>query len=1170
MRTSLLAATALSLAAVPAAAQIAQTWTGNASTDWFDGANWDSGTVPAAPPGPADSVTIDTVTPNPTVLDGSNPAATAVDLNGLNVGYTATGQLLINNGATVSVTGNTAVVGGDLSGVANSASGSVIVDGAGTTFSVTGSPPGAGMIVVGGSGTGAFTVRNGASVSTVDSYVGFTQGVSGTVTVTGAGSTWTNSDGGGNGENFVGNYGTGVFNVLNGASVSVDASTILGAASSGNGTINISGTGSSWTTSGLTLLGGSVSLSDGGRGTINVSNGGSYVAHNDLVIGFKIGSTGAFNVSGGGTVTVDNNGTVQIGLFTTATGSLTITGAGSLWDATAGGDMIIGGNVGGFAPAGGTGTVNVLDGGALNMQGAMYIGRGSSGGNGTLNVDGAGSAVAITNTNDSLFVGTTGIGVMNITNGAQVTNDGFAYVGYFAGSQGVVNIDGAGSTWTSNGPVTVIGGNQGADAGGTGVVNVRNGATFNTADAALGLDSTTTATGTVNVTGAGSTWNANTIYVGYESIGILNIASGGRVSAATMSIGDCACANGTVNIGGASTLFVATDLFVGNLGTGAMTASGAGTTVSAGGALVVGLAGTGSLTIQNGASVSASTVILGFNPGFSSGTVNVLGAGSTLTSANGLAVGFGAPDGVLNILDGGRVDVGGLVFSDGRITIGAGSALNSGGLSLSSTATTTFGLRGSSAGQINLGTGAAVLDGALTITGRNVARTTYTLVRSGDLGGTTFGSVTYDPQLRNPVLTYTLTDVLLTVDQFLLSSIVPTAANTNQHNVTQAIDNAIAAGATPSSALENIYFLSGSQVLNALSQLSGESGGGAQHSALTGANLFMGSVFDNAFGAPGGNPGQGDALGYAAQRKISSAAQEAYAAVTPRDRLASFEQRWSVWGAGYGGSSRVSGDGGTGSHDTTSRVYGVSAGATWRASPDLQLGFALGGAGSNFSVAEGFGSGKADTFNAALYGRYTMGPAYIAAALGYSWQDATTDRTVSAGGATETLHASFSPQALSTRLEGGRRFVTTAFGITPYAAVQTTTLFMPSYGETATSGTGVFALSYGSRDVTATRGELGARFDRTVMLGGRPVALKAKAAWAHDWNTERLATATFQQLPGATFTVNGAEPAANSALLSFGADVALSRGWSLGAGFDGEFSRTTASYAGKGSLRYSW
>ena len=82
--------------------------------------------------------------------------------------------------------------------------------------------------------------------------------------------------------------------------------------------------------------------------------------------------------------------------------------------------------------------------------------------------------------------------------------------------------------------------------------------------------------------------------------------------------------------------------------------------------------------------------------------------------------------------------------------------------------------------------------------------------------------------------------------------------------------------------------------------------------------------------------------------------------------------------------------------------------------------------------------------------------------------------------------------------------------------------------------------------------------------------LKAKAAWAHDWNTDRAATATFQALPGATFVVNGAQPSANAALVSLGGDMGWHNGWSVGGSFDGEFSRTTRGYAGKGSVKYAW
>jgi hypothetical protein len=55
-------------------------------------------------------------------------------------------------------------------------------------------------------------------------------------------------------------------------------------------------------------------------------------------------------------------------------------------------------------------------------------------------------------------------------------------------------------------------------------------------------------------------------------------------------------------------------------------------------------------------------------------------------------------------------------------------------------------------------------------------------------------------------------------------------------------------------------------------------------------------------------------------------------------------------------------------------------------------------------------------------------------------------------------------------------------------------------------------------------------------------------------------------LPG----VNGARPSADGALVSAGAQMGWSNGFSLAGTFEGEFSDTTHSYAGKGTVRYTW
>jgi T5SS/PEP-CTERM-associated repeat protein len=1056
LRVALLAGTALTFVAPPALAQVAQNWNGSVSTDWFDGNNWDSTTPPAT----GDSVTIDTITPNPTVMSGG----TALGLDGLNVGFTGTGMLTVNTGAAVTVTNNV-VIGGDLGGTFTSAIGTMVLDN--STLAVTGTPPGTGTIFVGASGTGSFTAQNGSTVTTVDSYVGHLLGATGTATVNG--STWANSS-----DNFVGNQGTGVFNVLNGGAVTVGRNTIVGADTMGNGTINISGVGSSWTTTGLTILGGNALTPAGGSGTINVSNGGTYTA------------------------------------------------------------------------------------------------------------------------NDDMHVGLVGTGAINVTAGGQLTSASNVYLGFTSGATGTVTISGAGSTWTANGGVTVVGGNDGSvPVGGNGIINVLNGAIFDTTarDVVLGNDDSQTSNGTVNVSGA--TWNAGGIFVGESGIGTLNITNGATVTADLLIAGDCFCSVGTVNVSGGSTFTVATDVYLGFDGVGTMNVSGTGTSVTmqdlylgltAGATgtlnvsgpasvtardLLVGFGGMGTVNVQNGASLTATgNVTIGVTGG-ANGTVNVSGAGSTLTVNDSVVIGNGGVGtGALNVFDGGTVNVTNIVFNADRVFVGAGSVISGGSYTADSLAATSFGLRSSSSGQINLG-GTASLAGALVITGHNSVRTTYTLLTSTGLGGSTFDSVTYTAPLRNPVLVYTVGgNVLLTVDAFQLAASLPENANRNQRAVAQSMDNVVAGGTVLPPGLDYVFNLSGDALLSALTQLSGEIGAAPMQAIFNASNQFMNLLSGQGGGAA---PGGFTAPGYAPEKKVDKRTAEAYAAVTPRDARAPrydlFMPRWNAWAAGYGGNATVKGDAPTGSNDTTSRVYGMAAGADYRFSPDTVAGFALGGSGVSFNVLGG--SGRGDVFQAGVYGRHHMGPAYVSAVLAYGWQHITTDRTLTVLG-TDRLEANLNAQTLSARLEGGYHFATVWARVTPYAALQSTSFFLLSYSETAVSGSNQFALSYGSQTETNVRTELGLRADRSFATARGLLNFYGRAAWAHDTNTDRPANATFQALPGATFTVNGAKPAADGALVTVGAEMKWTNGWSVAGVFEGEFSPTTESYAGKGSVRYAW
>ncbi|OAF11671.1 hypothetical protein AXW67_22375 [Bradyrhizobium neotropicale] len=365
-----------------------------------------------------------------------------------------------------------------------------------------------------------------------------------------------------------------------------------------------------------------------------------------------------------------------------------------------------------------------------------------------------------------------------------------------------------------------------------------------------------------------------------------------------------------------------------------------------------------------------------------------------------------------------------------------------------------------------------------------------------------------------------------------------------------------------------------------LTQASGEHATGSQQTTFDAMGQFMGLLTDpfmrdTGCGANSASAVVRDRCGASpagAAGYAEEGAASAYAMFTKAPlRARPFEQRWSVWAAGYGGSQTTEGNAIVGSNRATSRIFGTAVGADYLFSPNTLAGFALAGGGTNFGV-NGLGGGRSDLFQAGAYVHHTSGPAYVTAALAYGWQDVTTDRTVTIAG-TDRLRAEFNANAWSGRLEGGYRFVAPwigGVGLTPYAAGQVTSFQLPAYAEQVISGASAFALNYGAKDVTDTRTELGLRTDKSFAQQNGVLTLRGRVAWAHDFDPNRAIAATFQALPGASFVVNGAAQARDSALTTASAEMKWLNGWSAAATFEGEFSQVTRSYAGKGVVRYAW
>jgi uncharacterized protein with beta-barrel porin domain len=278
------------------------------------------------------------------------------------------------------------------------------------------------------------------------------------------------------------------------------------------------------------------------------------------------------------------------------------------------------------------------------------------------------------------------------------------------------------------------------------------------------------------------------------------------------------------------------------------------------------------------------------------------------------------------------------------------------------------------------------------------------------------------------------------------------------------LENILRNGGTLPGGLQTLPNLSGADLANTLTLLSGEAATGAQHSAFQMMKGFLG-LFSDPFAEGRGGSG---VLGYAAADPAWPAeVASAYAAVlkTGPSRTASLDQRWGVWGGAYGGGSRFGGDAVVvGSHDLSARAAGVAAGADYRLTPSTTVGFALAGGNGHWSLAQGLGGGRNDAFQAGVYARTNTGPAYLSAAFAAAEHWLSTSRTALAG---SQLSASFSAQSYGGRIEAGYRLAGPVVAVTPYAAVQALAFTTPGYGETDGSGAGL-GLNYAGRTASDT------------------------------------------------------------------------------------------------------
>jgi outer membrane autotransporter protein len=264
-----------------------------------------------------------------------------------------------------------------------------------------------------------------------------------------------------------------------------------------------------------------------------------------------------------------------------------------------------------------------------------------------------------------------------------------------------------------------------------------------------------------------------------------------------------------------------------------------------------------------------------------------------------------------------------------------------------------------------------------------------------------------------------------------------------------------------------------------------------------------------------------------------------------------------------------------GDYNASTATYnyaGAAAGIDYRLDPRFLVGLGVGYTAGNLWVNNFPGRGWTNNVSVAAYASFTQDGFYADLLGGYAYYGNQLQRQIQISGLQRTASGSTGANQALGQVETGYRFgvyAPAAATLAPFARLQGSSVTQNGFTE---SGAQSLNLNVQQQTTNSLRTLFGLDLAGSVPMGAdRTLDLGLRLGWQHEFaSTQRPITAALSGAPFAAFTVYGATPQPDSAVVSLRAATTIAASTQIYLRYDGDIGSGTDNHALNLGVRLSW